>query len=200
MLSSAASTGFTPVTRTYNSGTAATETVPNGALSCVITVWGGGASGGVDIGATFGRGGGGGAKVVKTIAVIGGNTFTYTVGSGVLGRAAPGTGNNGNASTVTGTPSGGSINLTANGGTAGGNASTGGGGGTGSGGDTNTSGSSTTTSTGGDGGAPGGGAGGAGGGGTNPGTAPGGGGSGGAGSDTNNSGAGAAGRITFAYT
>ena len=41
MLAATGATGFTPVTRTYNSGSG-TENVPTGALSCVITLWGAG--------------------------------------------------------------------------------------------------------------------------------------------------------------
>ena len=75
--------GFTPVTRTYNSGTAATETVPTGATNVVITLWGGGGSGGNDkFSHTSGQGGGSGAYCQKSQVTSGGSTFTYTVGAG----------------------------------------------------------------------------------------------------------------------
>jgi hypothetical protein len=35
----------TPVTRTYTTGTAATETAPSGATNVIIAVWGGGGGG-----------------------------------------------------------------------------------------------------------------------------------------------------------
>lgn len=192
--------GFTPVTRTYTSGTGATETVPTGATSVTITVDGGGGSGGYNSSA-LGGGGGGGGRSVLTIAVTGGNTFTYTVGSSVAGRATNGAGTTGNASSVTGTPSGGSVSMTANGG-AGGQVNNGGAGGTATGGTTNTSGSAGDAGI--ADGAGGNGAGGGAGGsylGTINGSPPGGGG-GGSGVDAGSvtSGSGARGQISFAYT
>jgi hypothetical protein len=130
--------GFTPVTNTYTSGTGATETVPAGATSVSIVVNGGGGAGGYS-GSTQGGGGGGGSQALRTIAVTGGNTFTYTVAASVLGRITQGTGIAGQASTVSGTVSGGSVSMTAGGG-GGGTFLTGGLGGTATGGTTNTSG------------------------------------------------------------
>lgn len=192
--------GFTPVTNTYTSGTGATETVPTGATSVTITVDGGGGAGGYNS-STLGGGGGGGARSVRTIAVTGGNTFTYTVGSSVAGRSTAGTGSTGNASSVSGTVSGGSVSMTANGG-AGGTTSAGGAGGTATGGTTNTSGSAGTS-----GGTTGAGGNGAGGGTGGDWTidingSPPGGGGGGSGLDAGSvtSGTGARGQISFAYT
>lgn len=192
--------GFTPVTNTYTSGTGATETVPSGATSVTITVDGGGGAGGYNS-STLGGGGGGGSRSVRTIAVVGGNTFTYTVAAAVTGRGTAGTGTSGNASSVSGTVSGGSVSMTANGG-GGGTTTTGGSGGTATGGTTNTSGSAGTS----------GGTGGVGGNGAGGGTggdwtisingSPPGGGGGGSGVDAGSvtSGSGARGQISFAYT
>lgn len=143
-----ASSGFTPVTRTYSTGTAATETVPAGATSVTIRNAGGGGSGGHDS-TIAGGGGGSGGYSTKPIAVTGGNTFTYTVGQGGVGVADGLAGNAGTASTVSGTPSGGAVSLTANGGGAGGLASANGAGGTASGGTTNTTGNAGSGITGG---------------------------------------------------
>jgi hypothetical protein len=178
--------GFPPVTNTYTSGTAATETVPSGASSCTITVDGAGGSGAFDA-TTFQPGGGGGsARSVKAIAVTGGNTFTYTVAPQVAGVGGfDSNGTNGAASTVTGSPSGGSVNMSGGGGQ-GGQIGTGGTGGTASGGDTNTSGSAGTVSFGGTAAS-----------GAGNSVAPGGGGNG---AFSGTSGVGARGQISFAYT
>lgn len=136
---------FTPTTITRTSGTAATETVPTGATSVRIRVGGGGGSGGV--GSEFGDaggGGGGGGWCERTIAVVGGNTLTYTVGAAAETRADIGQGATGNASTVSGTVSGGSVSMTANGGGGGLAGGSGGAGGTASGGTTNTTGGTGT--------------------------------------------------------
>lgn len=189
---------FTPVTRTYTTGTGATETVPTGATSVVITVDGGGGAGGYNA-STLGGGGGGGSRAVKTIAVAGGNTFTYTVGASVTGRTIQGNGSTGNASTVSGTVSGGSVSINAGAGLGGG-INAGNLGGTATGGDTNTSGDPGDDGVDfGRGGNAGGGA--AGGDAAVAGTSPGGGG-GGSGLDVGElrSGAGARGQISFSYT
>ena len=179
----------------YTAGTAATETVPSGASFCVIEVYGGGASGGQDSSGP-GGGGGGGAYSKKTISVVGGNVFTYTVAQSVNSvHAGNHVGTNGQASTVSGTVAGGAVSINSNGvlaaqgGFAAGNNDNGGAGGVASGGDTNIAGG---------GGAQAGGGGQAagplGGNSDNP---PGGGGSGGAGT-TNNTGW--YGRISFTYS
>lgn len=188
-------------TVTYTTGTV-TETVPAGKTSVVIRVWGGGGAGGGAIYSGYfsssGGGGGGGAYSSKTIAVTAGDTFSVTVAaqvSGVKGSSGP----DGNASTVTGTVSGGSVAMTANGGAGGQLFGTGGAGGSASGGDTDTSGAS---------GSAGGGAGGAAGNGGSGGTAnggagavPGGGGGGVASSSaTLPGGTGARGQVSFTYT
>lgn len=134
--------GFTPLTRTYTSGTGATETVPAGATSVTIRIVGGGGSGAKDS-VNFAGGGGSGGYSVRTISVVGGNTFTYTAGQGGVGVSIDGTdGNPGGASSVSGTVSGGSVSMTANGGGAGETAFVDGAGGTATGGTTNTTGNS----------------------------------------------------------
>ena len=184
----AASGGSTIVgsPRIYTSGTAVTETVPATANSVIIEVYGGGSSGAciATAGPTPG-GGTGGAYSIKTMTVVAGNTFTYTVAalvSGTGGGVNPI--NIGNASTV--------VNGTApatniNSGQAGSTAP--------SGGDTNTSGSGPTNPAGGAGAGPLGGAGGA----TlgASGTAPGGAGAGN--NSSNTPGSGARGQIIFTY-
>jgi hypothetical protein len=130
---------FVPITVTRTSGTGATETVPTGATSVRIRVGGGGGAGGCRGSVDSGGGGGEGGFCESTIAVIGGNTMTYTVGAAVAGRSTVGSGTNGNSSSVSGTVSGGSVSMTANGG-AGGGLLAGGAGGTASGGSTNTTG------------------------------------------------------------
>jgi hypothetical protein len=189
---------FVPVTRTYTSGTGATETVPTGATSVVVTVTGGGGAGGYNS-FTLGGGGGGGSQAIKTIAVTGGNTFTYTVGNAVLGRTTNGFGSAGQASTVSGTVSGGSVSMTAGAG-GGGGTNNGGSAGGASGGDTNNAGNNGDDAV--DGGTGGASASGAPGGfPPDDGTPPGGGG-GASGLDTGElrSGTGARGQISFSYT
>lgn len=187
---------FTPVTRTYTSSAGTqTETVPAGATTCVIRVWGGGGAGGARA-ANVGGGGGGGGYVVKTVAVSGGQTFNYLVGPGRAGPTSAGGSLNGNQSTVT-TGTGPAVTLTGGGGGSGGT-TTAGGAGTASGGDTNTPGVAGTVTPA-NGGASGGGApGGTGDGGS--GTAPGGGGAGGNIAGFGMGGNGARGQVEFAYT
>ena len=131
---------FSAVTRTYNTGTAVAETVPAGATSVTIRVVGGGGSGAHTIDATSG-GGGSAAYALKTIAVVGGNTMTYTVGIGGAGQPTDDTsGNDGVDSTVSGTVSGGAVAMTGGKGFAGVVLSLGGAGGAATGGTTNTAG------------------------------------------------------------
>ena len=133
---------FTPVSRTYTSGAAATETVPSGATLVTVRTVGGGGSGAK---ATISGAGGGGSAAYCSIviAVTGGNTFTYTVGTGGAGQAVDETvGNDGVNSTVSGTVAGGTINLVAGKGFAGNTGSSAGVGGTPTGGSTNTFGNS----------------------------------------------------------
>lgn len=184
---------FTPVTNTYTSGIAATETVPIGATSLTTTVDGGGGPGGRDAFNVDPGGGGGGSRSVKTIAVVGGNTLTYTVGALKAGRTTNGAAPAGNASTVSGTVSGGAVNITANGGDGGGIIGVAGLGGIATGGDVNTPGMDASGDIGGDG--AGGGTGGDGA--FRNGTAIGG---GGAGVTSGTSGSGARGEVKFAYT
>jgi hypothetical protein len=185
---------FVPVSFTFNAG-AGSQVVPVGATNCVITMWGGG-GGGANRTAIQAFGGGGGGKVVKTVAVVAGQTFNYAVGAAGPGKG-PGQGNGtaGGSSTVTSAAP--VVSLTAGGG-GGGQPTSAGAAGTASGGDTNTSGSAGGPTEGGAAAGPGGGAGGAGEG--IPGSAPGGGGAGASTTDSNNGGSGAAGRIIFSFT
>ena len=193
--------GFTPVTNTYNSGTAATETIPAGASKVVITVWSSGA-GGATTGDMSNKGNSGsGSQVIKTVTgLVGGQTFTYTVGAQVSGHSGGGTGNGttGNDSTVVSGTDTHSISLTASGGVAATTANNGGAA-SATGGDTNNAGNAGTITHGGS--APNGGAGGTGqSAGSVNGAGPGGGGGSG---DTTGSiagGNGAGGTISFAYT
>jgi hypothetical protein len=136
---------FSPTTVTRTFGISATETVPAGATSVRIRVGGGGGAGGCTtaLAENHGGGGGEGGFAERTIAVVGGNTLTYTVGAPTAGRTTAGSGANGDASSVTGTVSGGSVSMTANGGSGGG-ISIGGAGGTASGGTTNITGNAGT--------------------------------------------------------
>ena len=172
--------------RSYTTGTGATETVPAGASMVKMTVDAGGAAGAFDNISYEPGGGGGGSRAVKSIAVIPGDTLTYTVGAIRAGRSSYGIGGNGNPSSVSGTVSGGTVAMTAGGGLGGRLAGLGGFGGTASGGDVNSIGSQ--------GGAPEGGASASGAAGGNP---PGG---GGAGVIVLTSGAGARGEIKFEYS
>ena len=119
--------------RTYTTGTSATETVPTGASTCVVEVFGGGGGGGCS-GSSFGAGGGGSGGYSRTsLSVTSGNTMIYTVGTGGAGKAVPGTGSVGTASSVSsGTQT--ITTLTGNGGAGGQGGGTGGSGGSASGG------------------------------------------------------------------
>lgn len=188
----AMSTAGGPITRSYTAGTGATETVPAAVSQVKITADGPGGAGArdqVDLGPW---GGGGGGRCSKTIAVIPGDTFSFTIGDAVAGRSTDGNGATGSATTVTGAVSGGAVALSAGPG-GGGRKIVAGTGGAASGGTTNTAGQ--------DGFEPDGGAGAsgaAGGTGAAPaGTAPGG---GGLGKISGTSGPGARGQITFEYS
>lgn len=98
---------FTPVTRVYGVGSG-TELAPAGATTMRARVQAGGGFGGTgNFDDTVGAGAPGGGARELTIAVVGGNSFTYIVGS-----------NNQNSS-LSGSVSGGSVTLSAaaNGGT-----------------------------------------------------------------------------------
>lgn len=181
-----------PVTRIYTSGTGFTETVPPGVTQVKITLDGPGGAGARDNFNLDPTGGGGGARCVRTIAVSPGETFTCSVGPAAAGRNTDGPGATSTATTVAGTVTGGTVNMSAGPGTGGGTGNPGVGG-TASGGTTNTAGSPGGYA---DGGA---GASGAAGGstGTPAGSAPGG---GGLGKVTGTSGAGARGQIEFQYS
>lgn len=135
LLSLMASSGFIPVTRTYDSGGAGTETIPNGASQVVIEIWGAGGKGGNgDAGIpAAGGGGGSGGYVRKTFSLTPtdwGKTFSYFVGFASGGNTTAAQGTFGTA-----------FSLAANGGTKGQDAVSGGNqgaGGAASGGDVNT--------------------------------------------------------------
>lgn len=195
------SASFTPITHTYTTPGSFSETVPSGASLVTITVDGAGAGGSKSsgIGVFDGSGGGGGSRAIllnrAVLSAEWNTTLPYVVGAGGSGGTtsnAPGA--NGGASTVSGTLNGTAISIVAGGGFNNQN------GGTASGGTTNTAGGagvggSSVSGAGGTG--AGGGAGGAGG------SVRGGGGGGSyqaGGNGTTNGGAGAAGRIVFAWT
>ena len=98
---------FTPVLRTYTSGSSVTETAPTGATNVVIEVWGGGGGGGHGQGRIItctnvpGYAGGSSGYARSSYAVSGGQTLVYTVGAAGAGAATIGsTGSTGGASTV----------------------------------------------------------------------------------------------------
>jgi len=193
---------FAPGAYTRTSGTSVTESVPSGATQVVIEVYGAGGGGGLNTSGGFASGGGGGAYVKKTIAVVGGNSMTFTIATGGPGRVSTqGNGTSATATTVTGTVSGGTLNLSAGGG-AGGNIDWAiiSAGGVASGGDINFDGSDTVdlTDIGGSGSGPSGVGTGALGGTTGAvGNAPGG---GGGGNTSGAGGSGARGQVVFTYT
>lgn len=138
---------FTPVLRTYTSGTSVTETAPTGASNVLIAVWGGGGGGGrgwVSDGPEFGQGGGSGGYSQSSYSISGDETLVYTVGAGGNGGTSAGTpSQSGGASSVSsGTRS--ITTMTSNGGT-GGTTAVGGSGGSATGGNTtNTTGNTAT--------------------------------------------------------
>lgn len=109
-----------PVTRIHTSGTGFTETVPAGVSSVTITLDGPGGAGAMDILGSTPGGGGGGARCTRTIAVTPGQTLLCTVGPAVVGRNTDGYGATSVATTVSGTLSGGVVNMSAGPGTGGG--------------------------------------------------------------------------------
>lgn len=146
---------FTPVTRSYTTGTSATETIPVLASSVVIEVFGAGGAGGAyftsDGIVYYGGGGGGsGGYSIKTASVVGSGGLTMTYSVGALGTTTGGSGNAGTGSNVVS----GTFSLTTistNGG-AGGTQGSGGGlggaaGAAGTGGDTNSAGNAGTAGT-----------------------------------------------------
>lgn len=96
----ASNVSFTPVTYTYTGSQSGSRSVPSGATFARLRVQApGGAGGGGDGVTTSGGGGGGGGYAYRVIAVTGGNSLNYNAG-GVGGIAS-----------VTGTVSGGSVNM-----------------------------------------------------------------------------------------
>ena len=103
---------FTPVQNIYTSGSG-TEIAPVGATSVTVEVWSGG-GGGPRTSGTAGVSGGGSGKATNIRSISGGDTCSYSVGSGGAGRTgSSGTGTNGTESTVnTGTGGFAGINMT----------------------------------------------------------------------------------------
>lgn len=131
---------FIPVTSSYNSNGSFTETIPIGASSCVVEVFGASGAGGAGIGAgcaaSGGGGGGSGGLSRRTVDVTLGGNKTIAV---VVGNGGVATGANGTNSTI----SSGTFAVTTQTGGFGNGGSTGGGGGAGgtaSGGTTNATG------------------------------------------------------------
>lgn len=141
---SSATGGFTPVTNSHNTPGAATETIPTGASSVTIEVWGGSGGGnrgtGSGCGADSGPQGGSGGYVrsVLNVAAANGQTINYTVGAAGASAGGAGTGSSvstGTFALTTMTAGGGG------GGSSGGSSGTGGSAGTATGGNAaNTSG------------------------------------------------------------
>lgn len=122
---------FVSVTRSYTTGTSATETIPTGATNVIVEMWGStGNGGGGTTAACVDRGGGGagsGGYAKTVLSAVGGQTVTYTIGVGAASTIVSGT------FTIT--------SMTSNNGIGGGNASssavgTGSAGGTATGGNT----------------------------------------------------------------
>lgn len=189
---------FTPITNTYDTEGAGTETIPYAAHSLTIKAWG--AGGGGSRTATTGqmRGGNSGGYGDKTFSLNNshwGLTVGFTVGTHGTGRTgSTGNGTNGTGSTVGASGTFTMTQLVTNGGPGGVNNTNGTAAAAGTGGDTNTAGNTTNNGTGA--GAPNGG------GNATPnsvGTTPGGGGSGGNAININGS-DGANGRVQFVYT
>jgi hypothetical protein len=67
-----------------------TFTVPTGITSVIVECWAGGAGGAPDGALNGGNGGGGGAYSRSTLTVVGGNSYTVTVGAGGASNAAGG--------------------------------------------------------------------------------------------------------------
>lgn len=84
---------FTPVTRSFASGSG-TDTVPAGATSVRIEVWGGGGGGErvTKLATVGGKGGSAGGYARSIYACSGGQTLAYSVGSGGLGQLSGGKG------------------------------------------------------------------------------------------------------------
>lgn len=89
MMAAAGGPAFTPLLRVYAGGTGATETAPAGASSVTIELWGGGGGGRKGtVAPVIGNGGGSGGNVRSTYGIAGGQTLTYTIGTGGKGQDA----------------------------------------------------------------------------------------------------------------
>lgn len=125
----------------------AIEVVPTGVSTCLVEIWGAGGSGSVKNVVTTCGGAGAGGYASRSVGVTPGNKFIFTQAAGFAGPIYVSggglNGSNGGATTVSGSPSGGAISMTANGGS-GGLLGAFGAGGSASGGTTNTTGGSGT--------------------------------------------------------
>lgn len=87
---------FTPVQRTYTSGSSITETAPTGASNVIVAIWGAGGGGSRGTGTVAqgnmesGSGGGSGGYVQTSTAISGGQTLVYSVGVGGAGGSGVG--------------------------------------------------------------------------------------------------------------
>lgn len=139
--------GFRPFLSSYITAGSYTETIPFGAATAVIEVWGAsGAGGGVTLAGQDGSGGGSGGYSRSSVSVIGHATQTLGITVGAGGAGSSGTGGSGSTtSAASGTFS--ITTLSGTGGTGGAvNSGPVGTGGSGSGGNAaNTSGNSGTT-------------------------------------------------------
>lgn len=139
---SSATGSFTPVTHSYNTAGAGVETIPVGASTVTIEVWGASGGGnhgsGTGCGAAFGPGGGSGGYCRITLSVSGynGQTIDYVLGT----RGGGGGGNGGTSAISSGSFSLTTMTATGGGGGTPGASGTGGLPGTGSGGNVNTTG------------------------------------------------------------
>lgn len=110
MTAAAANNNFAPITNTYTTGTAATETIPSGAVQVIIEGWAGGGGGGKKTGTGCslqqGADGANGAywKITRTLnGTNWGQTLTYTVGLAGVGQGNAGSNDGGNTTLVNGT-------------------------------------------------------------------------------------------------
>jgi hypothetical protein len=95
---------FTPVARTYTTGSSVTETVPTGATHVRIGLWISGDGGSAGDGTFGGYGGDGGGYKESYYSCTGGQTLAYTVDAGGAGGSYPaGGGAQGAGSVISGT-------------------------------------------------------------------------------------------------
>lgn len=138
---------FTPLTHTYNTAGAGTETIPSGASTVTIEVWGSGGGGGAGYGpscggGSLGAGAGSGGYSRTVVNVSAGNGQTILFSCGTPGAGGPTGGTTGGTSTA----STGTFSITTMSGTGGLGGSPNGSGGLGGTGGTGTGGNQANTS------------------------------------------------------